>query len=98
MLRIFIIMNFFEQVGILFSGKKLTHLQRQVCTHILHGIQRETVRLKEEWDALLQLEQQNDTLTGTDAINHDAGYVNSRISDSYCFELLSQVNVLAHVS
>ncbi|XP_046440285.1 E3 ubiquitin-protein ligase MYCBP2-like isoform X2 [Daphnia pulex] len=84
-----------HMVGILFSGKKLTHLQRQVCTHILHGIQRETVRLKEEWDALLQLEQQNDTLTGTDAINHDAGYVNSRISDSYCFELLSQVLALS---
>ena len=66
-----------------------THLQRQVCTHILHGIQRETIRLREEWDALLQLEQ-NDCFAGTDSTGHEA-YANSRVSDSYCFELLSQV-------
>lgn len=80
----------------MFSGKKLTHLQRQVCTHILHGIQRETVRLKEEWNALLQSDQ-NDIFTGTDAISHDATYVNSRVSDSYCFELLSQVNICPYL-
>ncbi|KAK4016037.1 hypothetical protein OUZ56_031000 [Daphnia magna] len=82
-----------HMVGILFSGKKLTHLQRQVCTHILHGIQRETVRLKDEWEALLQLDQ-ND-ISGIDATSQEASYMNSRVSDSYCFELLSQVLALS---
>lgn len=81
----------------MFSGKKLTHLQRQVCTHILHGIQRETVRLREEWEALLQLEQSG-CFASADA-GHDV-YANSRVSDSYCFELLSQVifNCLFYLS
>ena len=69
-----------KQVGILFSGKKLTHLQRQVCAHILQGIQRETIRLKEEWEAAL--------VSGVD-ISQD--FSSSRVSDSYWFELLSQV-------
>ena len=69
-----------SQVGILFSGKKLTHLQRQVCSHILHGIQRETIRLKEEWETLVL----SDYEVGQDLFS-------ARVSDSYCFELLSQV-------
>lgn len=80
----------------MFSGKKLTHLQRQVCTHILHGIQRETVRLKDEWEALLQLDQ-ND-ISGIDATSQEASYMNSRVSDSYCFELLSQVAMPISIS
>ena len=71
-------------MGILFSGKKLTHLQRQVCSHILHGIQRETIRLKEEWETLVL----SDYEIGQDLFS-------ARVSDSYCFELLSQVLALS---
>ena len=71
-----------SQVGILFSGKKLTHLQRQVCAHILQGIQRETIRLKEEWEAALGC-----------GVELSQDMSPSRVSDSYCFELLSQVSL-----
>lgn len=47
--------------------------------------------MKEEWEALLQLEQNE--IPGMDATGHEACYVNSRVSDSYCFELLSQVTI-----
>lgn len=77
----------------MFSGKKLTHLQRQVCAHILHGIQRETIRLREEWETLLQMDQ-SECLAGSVEPTTQDGYINSRVSDSYCFELLSQVSVI----
>jgi E3 ubiquitin-protein ligase MYCBP2 len=40
-------------VGILFSRSKLTHLQKQVCAHIVQAIRKETIRVRDEWDASL---------------------------------------------
>ena len=40
-------------VGILFSRSKLTHLQKQVCSHIVTAIKKESLRLKEDWEVNL---------------------------------------------
>merc|ERR1719270_2102285 len=37
-------------VGILFSRSKLTHLQKQVCSHIVTAIKKESIRLKDDWE------------------------------------------------
>ena len=37
-------------VGILFSRQKLTHLQKQVCAHIVRAIRKESTRIREEWE------------------------------------------------
>ncbi|GLH12991.1 Putative inhibitor of type v adenylyl cyclase/neuronal presynaptic protein highwire/pam/rpm-1, partial [Gryllus bimaculatus] len=42
-----------HMVGILFSRSKLTHLQRQVCVHIVQAIRKEAARVRDEWEALL---------------------------------------------
>ena len=36
-------------VGILFVNAKLTHLQKQVCAHIVAAIRKEAVKIKEDW-------------------------------------------------
>ncbi|XP_013400127.1 E3 ubiquitin-protein ligase MYCBP2 [Lingula anatina] len=71
-----------HMVGILFSRSKLTHLQKQVCTHIVQAIKKETVRVRESWD--LQL---NQGIMVTEEHN--------RSSDAYIFELLSMVLALS---
>lgn len=40
-------------VGILFSRCKLTHLQKQVCIHIVQAIRKEAMRVRDEWETLL---------------------------------------------
>ncbi|XP_046683725.1 E3 ubiquitin-protein ligase MYCBP2 isoform X4 [Homalodisca vitripennis] len=42
-----------HMVGILFSRSKLTHLQKQVCTHIVQAIRKETAALREDWETRL---------------------------------------------
>ncbi|KAL1432940.1 hypothetical protein MTO96_001928 [Rhipicephalus appendiculatus] len=42
-----------HMVGILFSRSKLTHLQKQVCSHIVAALRKEARRVREEWEALL---------------------------------------------
>ncbi|KAG0414124.1 hypothetical protein HPB47_008717, partial [Ixodes persulcatus] len=42
-----------HMVGILFSRSKLTHLQKQVCSHIVAALKKEASRVREEWEALL---------------------------------------------
>lgn len=70
-----------HMVGILFSrGSKLSHLQKQVCSHIVQGIKKETVRVRDEWEASLLLKQ-DDQL---DLKN-----------DMFCFELVSMVSALS---
>jgi E3 ubiquitin-protein ligase MYCBP2 len=52
-------------VGILFSRNKLTHLQKQVCSHIVSAIHREAIKIKEEVDTQLTgsvLEATNDNI------------------------------------
>ena len=43
-----------HMVSILFSRSKLTHLQKQVCAHIVQAIRKETIRVQEEWEDHLQ--------------------------------------------
>ena len=40
-------------VGILFSRSKLTHLQRQVCLHIVQAIKKESSRMRDDWEVSL---------------------------------------------
>nr|KAG5689428.1 hypothetical protein BaRGS_012250 [Batillaria attramentaria] len=39
-----------HMVSILFSRNKLSHLQKQVCAHIVDGIRKEAARIREEWE------------------------------------------------
>ncbi|XP_064637403.1 E3 ubiquitin-protein ligase MYCBP2-like isoform X3 [Lineus longissimus] len=70
-----------HMVGILFSRSKLTHLQKQVCAHIVQAIRKETVRVRDEWNTSLTKKVPNGE--------------NIRGSDGYCFELLSMVLALS---
>ena len=49
-----------HMVGILFSRSKLTHLQRQVCTHIVQAIGKETQRVREKWQSELAQAESDD--------------------------------------
>lgn len=72
-----------HMLGILFSrGSKLSHLQKQVCSHIVQAIKKETRRVRDEWEASLL----NKTPNTSDE---------TRSSDVYCFELLSMVLALS---
>lgn len=77
-----------HMVGILFSRSKLTHLQRQVCAHIVQAIRKESVRLREEWELLLcSPSQANSSISeGSDL---------PKAADTYCFEMLSMVLALS---
>ncbi|XP_048243746.1 E3 ubiquitin-protein ligase MYCBP2-like isoform X7 [Haliotis rufescens] len=71
-----------HMVGILFSRSKLSHLQKQVCSHIVQGIRKEAARIREEWEGSL-------THVTREVLDID------RSSDVYCFELLSMVLALS---
>ncbi|XP_052792731.1 E3 ubiquitin-protein ligase MYCBP2-like isoform X2 [Mya arenaria] len=69
-----------HMVGILFSRSgKLSHLQKQVCSHIVQGIKKETIRVRDEWEMALLLKQD---------------LQESRSNDMFCFELVSMVMAL----
>ena len=73
-------------VGILFSRSKLTHLQKQVCAHIVQAIKKETARFRDEWETLLCSE--------TPPLSQNAA-ADQGTSDTYCFEMLSMVLALS---
>lgn len=77
-----------HMVGILFSRNNLTHLQKQVCTHIVQAIQKEALRLREEWEALLC------SATPANSLLSDNSDL-SKAADTYCFEMLSMVLALS---
>ena len=77
-----------HMVGILFSRNNLTHLQKQVCTHIVQAIQKEAIRLREEWEALLCSPTPANSLLSD---NSDL----PKAADTYCFEMLSMVLALS---
>lgn len=77
-----------HMVGILFSRNNLTHLQKQVCTHIVQAIQKETLRLREEWEALLC------SATPANSLLSDNSDL-PKAADTYCFEMLSMVLALS---
>ncbi|XP_028966426.1 E3 ubiquitin-protein ligase MYCBP2 [Galendromus occidentalis] len=68
-----------HMVGILFSRNNLTHLQKQVCSHIVATIKKETQRVREEWE--VSLSSSSPQLAPQ--------------SDAYCFEMLSMVLALS---
>lgn len=69
-----------HMVGILFSRSKLTHLQKQVCMHIVQAIRKETSRVREEWECLLCSPVPSSEI---------------KPSDTYAFEMLSMVLALS---
>ncbi|XP_064481849.1 E3 ubiquitin-protein ligase MYCBP2-like [Ornithodoros turicata] len=86
-----------HMVGILFSRSKLTHLQKQVCSHIVSAIKKETSRVRDEWESAL-------LGGGTSGANRGAapgsptsrgGGRESTPADTYCFEMLSMVLALS---
>ncbi|RLU26230.1 hypothetical protein DMN91_000023 [Ooceraea biroi] len=77
-----------HMVGILFSRSNLTHLQKQVCTHIVQAIRKETIRLREEWEALLC------SPTPVNSVLSDNSDL-PKAADTYCFEMLSMVLALS---
>lgn len=91
-----------HMVGILFSRSKLSHLQKQVIVHIVYAIRKETLRAKEEWEAMnaaatytsrgIVVEVQ--PLTSSEHKSESASE-NSRAPDVYCFEMLSMVLALS---
>ncbi|XP_014476554.1 PREDICTED: E3 ubiquitin-protein ligase MYCBP2 isoform X6 [Dinoponera quadriceps] len=77
-----------HMVGILFSRSNLTHLQKQVCTHIVQAIRKETIRMREEWETLLFSPTPANSLLSD---NSDL----QKATDTYCFEMLSMVLALS---
>lgn len=77
-----------HMVGILFSRSNLTHLQKQVCTHIVQAIRKETVRMREEWETLLFSPTPANSLLSDNSDQQKA-------TDTYCFEMLSMVLALS---
>ena len=65
-------------VGILFSRSKLSHLQKQVCSHIVAAISKEARCLRDDWE--LSLCSEHGSVDQEDV---------PKLSDSYCFEMVS---------
>lgn len=89
-----------HMVGILFSRSKLSHLQKQVIVHIVHAIKKETIRSKDEWEAISALASDNRCVNSeVELLNSehksDSATANSRATDIYCFEMLSMVLALS---
>ncbi|XP_033112056.1 E3 ubiquitin-protein ligase MYCBP2-like [Anneissia japonica] len=74
-----------HMVGILFSNSKLTNLQKQVCSHIVQAIHKETTKTREEWEFSLTKQ------TGQSPPEQQP----ASSADAYCFELLSMVLALS---
>ncbi|XP_038063237.1 E3 ubiquitin-protein ligase MYCBP2-like isoform X3 [Patiria miniata] len=78
-----------HMVGILFSRSKLTNLQKQVCSHIVQAIRKETAKMREEWEASLASKAPATVLSPTEDPQPFLS------ADAYCFELLSMVLALS---
>ncbi|XP_055524898.1 E3 ubiquitin-protein ligase highwire isoform X3 [Wyeomyia smithii] len=74
-----------HMVGILFSRSKLSHLQKQIIVHIVHAIQKEALRSREEWEHNVLCSADNETDFED----------NLKLNDTYCFEMLSMVLALS---
>nr|CAD7199865.1 unnamed protein product [Timema douglasi] len=81
-----------HMVGILFSRSKLTHLQKQVCVHIVQAIRKEASRVREEWEASLCSGQPP---TGSSTSGEPSTPAAAKSTDAYCFEMLSMVLALS---
>ncbi|CAG7827587.1 unnamed protein product [Allacma fusca] len=79
-------------VGILFSRNKLSHLQKQVCSHIVGAIHREAIKIKEEFNS------HNTSGSILEAAGDNIRLIvgeKPKVGDRYCFEMLSLVLALA---
>ncbi|XP_077518796.1 MYC binding protein highwire isoform X2 [Amblyomma americanum] len=89
-----------HMVGILFSRSKLTHLQKQVCSHIVAALRKEARRVREEWEALLCSPQPSPpqrtaaAMAGGSGASHPPA-IGGGGGDTYCFEMLSMVLALS---
>ena len=54
-------------VGILFSRSKLSHLQKQVCSHIVNAIAKEASCLRDDWELSLMQNVGASAVIGTSA-------------------------------
>lgn len=90
-----------HMVGILFSRSKLTHLQKQVCSHIVAALRKEARRVREEWEALLCSPQPSPPQRTAAAMAGGSGRsshmpaIGGSGGDTYCFEMLSMVLALS---
>lgn len=91
-----------HMVGILFSRSKLSHLQKQVIVHIVYAIRKETLRAKDEWEAMNAAATYTSRGVVVDvppliSSEHksESASENSRTPDVYCFEMLSMVLALS---
>lgn len=88
-----------HMVGILFSRSKLTHLQRQIIVHIVHAIQKETHRLREEWETQLIVSATSTGIVGSGGPTlekqSESPIELKKGGDTYIFELLSMVLALS---
>jgi E3 ubiquitin-protein ligase MYCBP2 len=98
-------------VGILFSRQKLTHLQKQICAHIVRAIRKEATRIREEWESsLCSASLPGESKVTKQGTSTDPGLSGNTIApplivldhegpasspDTYCFEMLSLVLALS---
>ncbi|CRK91251.1 CLUMA_CG004931, isoform A [Clunio marinus] len=80
-----------HMVGILFSRSKLTNLQKQIIVHIVHSIQKEAQKSREEWELQLSTISSSNALKGVSS----SEVVLPKSNDVYCFEMLSMVLALS---
>ncbi|XP_041463237.1 E3 ubiquitin-protein ligase MYCBP2-like isoform X3 [Lytechinus variegatus] len=85
-----------HMVGILFSRPKLTNLQKQVCSHIVQAIRKETIKMQDDWEASLTATSKL-TPSSTPSSSAPSSSMDQVAStpDAYCFELLSMVLALS---
>ncbi|XP_030837055.1 E3 ubiquitin-protein ligase MYCBP2 [Strongylocentrotus purpuratus] len=85
-----------HMVGILFSRPKLTNLQKQVCSHIVQAIRKETIKMQDDWEASLTASSKL-TPSSTPSSSAPSSSIDQVTStpDAYCFELLSMVLALS---
>ncbi|XP_071483043.1 E3 ubiquitin-protein ligase MYCBP2-like [Diadema antillarum] len=86
-----------HMVGILFSRQKLSNLQKQVCSHIVQAIRKETIKMQDDWEAsLVASSKLTPTSTpSSSAPSSSALDQSTSVPDAYCFELLSMVLALS---
>eukprot|EP00095_Tigriopus_kingsejongensis_P005847 maker-scaffold697_size109876-snap-gene-0.24 protein:Tk05847 transcript:maker-scaffold697_size109876-snap-gene-0.24-mRNA-1 annotation:"e3 ubiquitin-protein ligase mycbp2 isoform x1" len=72
---------------VMFTASKLTHLQRQVCAHLVLAIKRETEKFRALWERSLCSAGKTPPLGEA---HHPSGF-----QDSYCFEMLSIILALS---
>ena len=84
---------------------KLSHLQKQVCSHIVNAIAKEASCLRDDWELSLIQNVNGSLASASAAASGSSGAAaavaaneavgSSKASDTYCFEMLSMVLALS---